>query len=157
MSVDEYTREFEKLLIKCDIQEPESKQSFDTQEDWNLSIQMSWSYNNTQLSVKCVFWHTRWNSRRRETHQNEAFPDPRHELHPSTRGAQIYLPRRTAVRAPVQTQNPNHPYPSFQQNTPAPQKSYTPSNRPSQGPMNPKRCFKCQGLGHITADCPTVG
>jgi len=20
--------------------------------------------------------------------------------------------------------------------------------------MNPRRCFKCQGLGHITADCP---
>jgi len=25
MSVDEYTREFEKLLIKCDIQEPEKQ------------------------------------------------------------------------------------------------------------------------------------
>jgi len=20
--------------------------------------------------------------------------------------------------------------------------------------MNPRRCFKCQGLGHIAADCP---
>jgi len=63
-------------------------------------------------------------------------------------------PSAHGMQEPVQTRNPNHPYPSFPQNTPAPQKAYTPSNRPSQGPMNPRRCFKYQGLGHIAADCP---
>ena len=33
MSVDEYTKEFEKLLIKCDIQEPENKPYLDILED----------------------------------------------------------------------------------------------------------------------------
>ena len=51
----------------------------------------------------------------------------------------------------VQPRTPNHPFP---QNTPAPQKAYPPANRANQGPMNPGWCFKCQGLGHIAAECP---
>ena len=27
-------------------------------------------------------------------------------------------------------------------------------NHANQGPMNPRRCFRCQGLGSVAADCP---
>ena len=34
------------------------------------------------------------------------------------------------------------------------QKAFTPQNWPNPIPMNLRRCFKCQGLGNITLDCP---
>ena len=44
--------------------------------------------------------------------------------------------------------------PSFPQKNQAPQKTQTPLNRPNRSPMAPRRCFKCQGLGHIASECP---
>ena len=41
----------------------------------------------------------------------------------------------------------------YPQSTQAAQKAYTSPNRPNPGPMNPRRCFKCQVLCHIAADC----
>ena len=34
------------------------------------------------------------------------------------------------------------------------QKSLAPQTRPNPDPLNPRRCFKCQGLGHTPSDCP---
>jgi len=86
---------------------------------------------------------------------------PRHEFPkfqartaPFNKGSSNHPPGRTIVQPPVQSRTQNHPYPSFPQNTPAPQKAYPPMNRSNQGPMNLRRCFKCQGLGHIAAYCP---
>jgi len=50
--------------------------------------------------------------------------------------------------------NPQNPFPSYPQRTPAPQKFQTPQNKPNPNPMSNRRCFKCQGLGHIALDCP---
>ena len=33
-------------------------------------------------------------------------------------------------------------------------KILVPPIRPNPGPTNPRRCFKCQGLGHITSNYP---
>ena len=33
-------------------------------------------------------------------------------------------------------------------------KSLVPPNRPKPDPINPRRCFKCQGLGYTPSDCP---
>ena len=98
--------------------------------------------------MKCVFWHTRFNSKGRETHKNENFLSPRFELHPLIRGVRI-CSRGARLCCSLYSS-----YPSFTQRTQASQKALTPSNRPNPSPMNPRRCFKCQGLGHITADCP---
>jgi len=32
--------------------------------------------------------------------------------------------------------------------------SPVPPNRPNLAPMSIKRCFKCEGLGHTSSDCP---
>jgi len=52
------------------------------------------------------------------------------------------------------TSRPQNPSPSFPQRTPAPQKIQTPQNRPNPYTISNRRCFKCQGLGHIASDCP---
>jgi len=49
---------------------------------------------------------------------------------------------------------PQNPSPSFPQRTPAPQRTQTPQNRANPNPMSNRRCFKCQGLGHIASDYP---
>jgi len=54
----------------------------------------------------------------------------------------------------VQPRNQNQSYTTYPPNTSAPQKAFPPPNRSKQGPLNPGRCFKCQGLGHVAADCP---
>jgi len=33
------------------------------------------------------------------------------------------------------------------------QRGFPPQSRPNPRPVSAKRCFKCQGLGHIAADC----
>jgi len=49
---------------------------------------------------------------------------------------------------------PTNPSPFTPQSTQTPQKSQPPLNRPNPNPISTRRCFKCQGLGHITADFP---
>jgi len=44
--------------------------------------------------------------------------------------------------------------PFFLERTPAPQKIQTPQHRPNPNHISNRRCFKCQGLGHIALDCP---
>jgi len=40
------------------------------------------------------------------------------------------------------------------QRTPAPQKAFPPRNRPNPSLLSARRCFKCQGLGHIVVNYP---
>ena len=58
------------------------------------------------------------------------------------------------MQSTVHPRNPNQPHHTHSLNTSTPQKTFPPPNRSVQGPLNPRRCFKCQGLGHVAADCP---
>ena len=49
---------------------------------------------------------------------------------------------------------PQNPFPFNPQRTQAPQKAPAPPIRPNPNPMSTRRCFKCQGLGHIASECP---
>jgi len=79
MSVDEYTREFEKLLIKCDINEPEE------QIDLNLSMLMWLNSSNLPHLTKYVYWHISWISNARRTHSDVTIPNLQLEINPLTR------------------------------------------------------------------------
>ena len=49
---------------------------------------------------------------------------------------------------------PQIPFPSNPQRISAPQKAPATPFRPNPNPMSNRRCFKCQGLGHIGSECP---
>ena len=46
------------------------------------------------------------------------------------------------------------PFPPNPQRTVAPQKAPATPFRPNPNPMANRRCFKCQGIGHIASDRP---
>ena len=54
LGVEEYTREFEKLVIKCDLQEPEEQQLLDTLEVLILGMLILLNCKLTLLLMKYV-------------------------------------------------------------------------------------------------------
>ena len=144
MSVEEYTREFEKLLIKCDLQEAEEQTivrylgGLDPKYAHVVELQ---SYST--FDEVCVLAHkveTQVKSRPHKRDLVKSLP----EEQPFNKGSPTIPPQTVA------------PFPSYPQRNQAPQRTQTqpPQNRPNPGPLNPKRCFKCQGLGHLASDCP---
>jgi len=142
MSVDEYTREFEKLLIKCDIQEPEEQTIVrylgGLEPKYSNVIELQ---QFTTFDEVCVLAHKVEQQKKRQPVKRD-FPKPPIRSSPLNKGSATQTQRTPAT---------NTPYP---QRTQAPQKAFTPQNRPNPTPMSARRCFKCQGLGHIASDCP---
>jgi len=75
-------------------------------------------------------------------HCKRDFPKPLPKGPPFNKGSSTIPPKPTPT--PV----------SLPQKNQAPQRTQTSQNRPNPGPFNPRRCFKCQGLGHIASECP---
>ena len=146
------------MLIKCDIQELEEQTivrylgGLEPRYTNVVELQQYSTFNEV-----CVLAHKVEQQKRRQQPRRE-HPTKNPKTTPFNKGSSRLPYRRRAVHLPVQqtvhpkTQNP--PFPTFPQNTPAPQKAYPTPNRAPQGPMNPRRCFKSQGLGHVVADCP---
>ena len=116
------------------------------------------SYNvYSTFDEVCVLAHKGEQQRKRNLQRRE-FPKPPVRTAPFHKGSSNLPQIRTAVQPPVPppvlSLNPASIYPSFPQRIQAPQKAFTPSNRPNPSPKKLRRCFKCQGLGHIAADCP---
>ena len=108
-----------------------------------MELQQFTTFNEVCVLAHKVEQQKKRNPFRRETHkiQPKTAPNSRAVANPY---------RRTVVPVPVP---PRQQHPAHFPNTSAPQKANPPQTRPVQGPYNPRR-FKCQGLGHIAADCP---
>jgi len=144
MSVEEYTREFEKLLIKCDLQEVEEQTivrylgGLDPKYAHVVELQ---SYST--FDEVCVLAHKVETQVKSRPHKRD-FVKSLPEEQPLNKGSPNFPPKTV------------DPTPSYPQRNQAPQRTQTqpPQNRPNPGPLTPRRCFKCQGLGHIASECP---
>ena len=154
ISVDKYTREFEKLLIKCDIQEPEEQTivrylgGLEPKDSNIIELQQYTTFDEV-----CVLAHKVEQQRKKQLVRRDFLKPPirkspfnkRSPNQPQKNLARYTpYPHRTSATS-------NTPY---LQRTQAPQKAFTLPICPNPSPMNPRRCFKCQGLGHIIDDCP---
>jgi len=142
MSVEEYTREFEKLLIKCDIQEAKEQTivrylgGLDPKYAHVVELR---SY--TTFDEVCVLAHMVETQMKSQLYKRE-FAKPLPKGQPFNKGSPSFPPK--LVTAPT----------SFLQKNQAPKKDQPPQNRPNPRPSTPRRCFKCQGLGQIASECP---
>ena len=142
MSVEEYTKEFEMLLIKCDLQEAEEQTivrylgGLDPKYAHVVELQSFTTFDDVCVLAKKVETQMKSRPFRRD------FTKPPPKGQPFNKGSPSFPPK------------PVNPSPSFPQKNQAPQRNQPPENPPNPGPSIPRRCFKCQGLGHIASGCP---
>lgn len=136
MSVEEYTREFEQLLLKCDLRESEEQTivrylgGLDPKYAHVVELQQYSSFDEV-----CVLAH-KVELQKKTKPLKKDFPKPIPRSFPFNKGSS-YPPPKT----PIPTPNP-------------PQKNLPPQNKPPTAFQGNRRCYKCQGLGHIASDCP---
>jgi len=142
MSVEEYTREFEKLLIKCDLQEAKEQTivtylgGLDPKYAHVVELQ-----SFTTFDEVCVLAH-KVETQMKSRPFKKDFAKPLPKGQPFNKGSPSIPPI------------PTNTSPPFPQKSQPPQRNQPPPNRPNPGPSTPRRCFKCQGLGHIALECP---
>ena len=143
MNVEEYTREFEKIMIKCDIHEPEEHtivRYLGGLEPRIANVIELQAY--TTFDEVCVLAHKVEQQRKSRMNVHDSFKPyssaPNHEQ-TLNKGSSPYDPKPTE----------SPPLPSPQKNQ-TPLQSLPPQLKPKHGTP---RCFKCQGFGHIAADC----
>jgi len=135
-SVEEYSREFEQLLLKCDLREDDAQT-------------MVRYLSGVDESIAHVV----------ELHPHSSLDDLsslayKVEQQKKSKGKST-LSKPTS--RPYPTQKPSY-FPSKPQNSPQPKNTpSTPSHPSTKEPPKPKdkiHCFHCQGLGHIASECP---
>jgi len=142
MSVKEYTTEFEKLFIKCDLTEAEEQTivrslgGLDPRYAHMVELQQY-----TTVDQVCVLAH-KVEQQRKPKLQKRDLPKPFPKRQPFNKGSSYAPPK------------PSIPIPSTPQKSQPPQKNQPLPNRRNPPPMSNRRCFKCQGLGCIASECP---
>ena len=138
---EEYTREFEKLVIKRDLQELEEQTiarhlgRLDPRYDNMVDLQAYITFD--EVCVLAYKVEQQKKSRQPPEPQN---PKPFTWNQPFNKGSSNPISK------------PRNPFSSFPKRILAPQKNQAPQNRPNPNLMSKKRCFTCQGLGHIASD-----
>jgi len=143
MSVEEYTREFEKLMIKCDLQEEEEQTivrylgGLSPKYSQVVELQAYTTFDDVCLLAHKVETQFKTRAARRD------YPRPTPKGPPFNEGSSPLPPKPapSSNSLPLKNQAP-------QRNQPPPQ------TRSNSEPFKPRRCFKCQGLGHIASECP---
>ena len=138
LSVKEYRREFEKLLIKCDIRESEDQiivryiSGLDPRYAHMVELQQYSSFHDV-----CVLVHHVEQQKKSKSFKKDLPKLPLPKSSPFN--------KRSFQPPPKPTTTPSNP----------PPKDPTPQNKPPYGLNANRRCYKCQGLVHIASDCPT--
>ena len=141
LSVEEYIREFEKLVINCDLQEPEEQTivrylgGLDPRYANVVELQAYTSFDEV-----CVLAH-------KVEQQKKSKPPSRHETPKSSpheqtlnNGSSSYAPKPTESLSPSPQKNQT------------PQKGLSPQLTPKPLPKSIPRCYKCQGFIHLALD-----
>ncbi|KAI4320315.1 hypothetical protein MLD38_033811 [Melastoma candidum] len=131
-SVSEYTWEFERLLLQCDVQEaPEQTiarylRGLKPQIADAVDLQQYWSFNDVRALAHKV----------EQQQARRATTRPFVKAAPFNKGSssQAKPPLTTSRKTPSSTTRPE-----------------VKSNERD----NARRCFKCQGIGHMASECPT--
>lgn len=134
LSIEECTMEFEHLLIKCDTVEPEEQTiarylgGLRTEIVRVVQLQPYWTFNDVvKLAIKVERQGKEGCGKNQQPLLKDAISNQRSDLESK----------------PIQALKPS----------PKSEKT-TDSSHPSSSHTNSRNCFKCQGYGHITSDCP---
>jgi len=144
LSVEEYTREFEKLVIKCDLHEPEEQTivrylgGLDPRYANVVDLQAYSTFDEV-----CVLAH-------KVEQQRKNKPLPKHENPKPPTHEQTF--NKGSSPSPSFLQ-PTAPTSLAPQKSQTPQKNLFPQSTQRNLPRNNPRCFKCQGFGHLASDC----
>lgn len=140
-SVEDYTREFEELMMKCDVRE----------DDAQTLVRYLYGLNSQIANVVELQPYSTLEELSLLAHKVER------QLRHRDRAQPTCPPIRSQPQSPyrpyITPQNRPHPPPPRPSQPP----TATPQPRTPAAPStirHPVRCFKCHGLGHISSECP---
>ena len=134
-SIEEYTREFEKLMMICDVREDEDQTIVRYLGGMNEPIRNIVELQHyTTLDEVCLLAHKVELQKKNRFKREPQKPPQR--TYPFNKGS--YTPTPKPQITPI---TPSNAKPS-------------PPTKPPLNPHERRRCYRCQGFGHIASDCP---
>ncbi|GKC41919.1 gag-pol polyprotein [Tanacetum coccineum] len=129
-TAEEYSHEFEYLLMKCDVPEDDPQMLVRYLGGLEARVANIVKLHSFQTLAELTLLAHKVDSQQRAKGKIES---NRSTFKPTS------YPKPTKTTKPI-TPNTFKPAPSYKNN--------------NETPKAPRRCFRCQGLGHITSECP---